>query len=1093
MRDLIRSLLRFFWAGPVFGAQQLSDALSPEGARRFDRLTKTAAAELNGPARTIYETGVRLQSDFFGGTDSGNTDANEGPLPPPRPASTGRLDMSSMVVLGEGLAAGMTNFSLSEPSQVSSFPAVLARQAGVSLAQPLFQPPGVGGAIGFEPWSVVVPSALQSTVFTQIPPPPAANLSVPGFTLADALRLRPRAPLVDAHDGKQTVANLILAVREIAYGAQPPLATQLECALNRNPTFAIVSLGFSEALQAAADGDPGQLPSASEWRSDFSSLVGRLRGAGCEVLVTTVPDPLDTAYFSDLAGACRVAKIDMDLLTDLWPIPADSYITLPGVNEMAFQILAGRFEPLPDNAVLPRSVGAEISSRVCVWNRIVRETAQHEGALVYDLHGFYAGLRRSGVAAGTRVLTADYLGGFYSLNGYYPGATGNALIAGEIMELIEREYDASFPAPDLAAIMAADPVAGYKPAPGPNWTRNQPPPQRGPAPPAPFRAASGAVSAKPAPTLPLTLPPGLEQVLPLNPSLSYFGDGLMALNENTPPTIQWGSGGNLLFGGLAMVDSHLSGSIRIRFSPPVNGQTNFELSFDSGLTGEDAVLMAPQFFRMPFQENRVDDIPGFVSAGVLDLNTGQVNPTPGANIFAQYSSSALTALRSVNPAFPAPPTKPLSFPGPYGSADIQFEQRPDGLLDFTFYGSTFVPLGPGIVWPLNFAGPGKQFATVPAAGTTIHPHLALSTRACAVEEHTGEPPEIRFNTIEEQILLTPVSSFGDIFTLHAAQLGGPATGRSHLMGRLQIQFGPRCGNSVPIAVSSTLAGGVLSPLDPTPIAQLFPGNLTPGPEGFDAILRFPLRSYSLNDLSVIDDPFDISVGAVDLRTGRLIHPLLHRGFINQDLIFALLRVEPRTPTNSFYFRGAGKLEQARHRAQVFHYFGNVHIPYPEGFLFPDPNLATGFPVGAASSLDPYLWFRAMSPARSPGSTKHASGHRILSNRGELFSYRFTIPADLASGQAEFEYENHSQAGRFRMHNLAWVASANSLTGSSEPDTFTFSCFGVWSKDGVEQVVQAAVQMYESREVQWIGIQVAQAEISNADSPLPASFYPVPTS
>jgi len=94
---------------------------------------------------------------------------------------------------------------------------------------------------------------------------------------------------------------------------------------------------------------------------------------------------------------------------------------------------------------------------------------------------------------------------------------------------------------------------------------------------------------------------------------------------------------------------------------------------------------------------------------------------------------------------------------------------------------------------------------------------------------------------------------------------------------------------------------MFAPLARTPLAELFPGQLTPGPEGFYENLRFPLQTYPLNDLAILDDPFDLSVGALDLQTGKLIHPLLHRAFINQDLLFALLRVEPRTPKKLFLF------------------------------------------------------------------------------------------------------------------------------------------------------------------------------------------------
>src|SRR5262249_11107098 len=154
-----------------------------------------------------------------------------------------------------------------------------------------------------------------------------------------------------------------------------------------------------------------------------------------------------------------------------------------------------------------------------------------------------------------------------------------------------------------------------------------------------------------------------------------------------------------------------------------------------------------------------------------------------------------------------------------------------------------------------------------------------------------------------------------------------------------------CGSTVPIAVSTTTAGGTLGLMDPTPLAQLFPGRLTPGPAGFYENLRFPLRTYSLNDLAIIDDPFDIAVGSVYLRSGRLCHPILHRGFNDQDLMFELLRVESCTPQSSFLFRGPGGFSKDRGRTSVFEFYGQVHIPYPSGFAFPDPNLATGFPIG----------------------------------------------------------------------------------------------------------------------------------------------------
>jgi len=295
-----------------------------------------------------------------------------------------------------------------------------------------------------------------------------------------------------------------------------------------------------------------------------------------------------------------------------------------------------------------------------------------------------------------------------------------------------------------------------------------------------------------------------------------------------------------------------------------------------------------------------------------------------------------------------------------------------------------------------------------------------------------------------------------------------------------------------MAVSTTTAGGILAPMDPTPIAQLFPGRLTPGPQGFYENLRFPLRTYSLNDLAIIDDPFDVSVGSLDLRTGRLIHPLLHRGFINQDLIFALIRVEPCTPQNSFLFRGPAELQRSRGGKSLFNYYGQVHIPYPPGFLFPDPNLATGFPIGKESALHPYLWMWALEDADVPDIV-NTGGGELISSRGEKFSYRFVIPGKPDRHQAEFEYENFAQQGKFRMHSLAWVGFGNSNTDPSSPDDFdtiTFTGFGIWSKAGLERVEQVAVQISTSSKAKYVGIQVGLADVSNVNTPMPPDAFPV---
>jgi hypothetical protein len=1124
MTELIRSMIRFSWAISLFGVKQLGNLFSPsDGLSSIDK-TSTAfqfvagAVEehLGGDVNSTFKAGDRLQRTIVDAIfnllpsipgqrpTNGSRGRQEGDHPqsstsiaattsPTRQVQSGRLNTTSFVVMGEGLAAGMGDFALTSETQIWSFPAQMAKQMQAKFVQPLLQPPGLRSLAGYADLPVLIPAPLQTTVLEQLPPVPVSNLSTPRLTLFDALDLRPVEPLIHRADTKQTAVNLVWGILPIAQGMPNPLPTQLEYALQQSPTFAVLELGYSEALEAAVRGNPDLLPEAGWFCSKYAEVITSLRDAGSEVLVLTIPNPLDTAYFSTLETASKILKAESAFLLDTYGLRRNDFLTANGLNEISFQMFSNAINDLPEGSVLREETASEISNKLYELNSKLSTIAQEKHALVYDLQRLFNTLSHEGISVGSRRLTGEYLGGFYSLNGYYPGQAGQAIIANEILNLLNREYGADFPLIDPSDVMLSDPVAAYQQAQGPSWTASdllQRASQSGPP-----SSASIDISDQPsalrlddvwrpleppdtAPAKPLQLPPEMDQVLPLSKTSSYFGDGISALNCRDEKEIQWGSCGNPLFGGLAMVDSHLSGSIRIKFSPPANNLTHFEISFMGGFAGDDSVLVAPQFFKMGFKRNRVDEVPGTVSSGTLNLVTGEVTDL---TLYARYSSTALLALVSVNPTFPK---QPLNFPGKYGSAYARFEQRSDGKLDFTFYGSTFVPLGKDIVWPLNFAGPSMQFATIPANGTVMHPHLQLSTKDSEAAEVLGGHLDIPFNSIQELTLYTHNSSFGDAFHLNVPTMGGAAKGRSELLGRLQVQFGGKTGNSVPIAVWALPPAGIMSALAESPVTEVFPGRLSGGPQGFNENLRFPQRTYPLDDLAILDDPFDISVGAIDLRTGRSINELLHRAFISQDLIFALLRVEPRTPKDSFYFRGPALLRRADDGHMVFRFRGIVRIPYPEGFKFPHPDFATGFTVGPNSYLDPFLWFHAVGDARGADFVKQGSASRVRASTGDEFSYSYVIPADPTRQQALFEYENHTQKGRFQLHSLAWVGFSHSGTSQSHDgpyDTVTFTGFGIWSKDGVRTLQQAAAQISTSPEKPYVGIQIASGDISNVNT------------
>ncbi len=591
--------------------------------------------------------------------------------------------------------------------------------------------------------------------------------------------------------------------------------------------------------------------------------------------------------------------------------------------------------------------------------------------------------------------------------------------------------------------------------------------------------------------VPLKLPPGLIQVLPLEKSTSYFGDALRAVHCPDDADNPYGTCGNLLFGGLVMTNSHVNGKIQIKFYPPVNNIAHFEITHPGGLSGDDSYLTAPQSYRLPVKSNLVFDDDQSISSGDLNLITGEVS---NLSVSVHFFNTALLALGIANPKLEAPV---IRFPGTYGSAWAEFEQRKDGLLDFTFYGTTFLPLGNSIKgdpvrFPLGVCDLPLNCATVVSAGTSLHPQLHLSTKPISDPDCGQDCPDIPYNTIQEFSTFGYASYFGDKFSLKIPELGGSGTGRSHLIGRLQVQFGEPVGGTVPFAVSSMPPAGLLAEPPKTPLSV--PG-VSVGLLGHNEFLKFPLLTYFLQDVAFADDPFDLQLGAIDLRTGRVIGGLLYRGFIAQDLLFTLLaQNDGRIAPDSFYFRGPAKFEKGTNGQTVFRFDGTVRVDFSD-FRFPSPDhvKAHSFLAGPGSYLDPFLKIQAMATTDAPRAVKSGSATAV-SSINDTFSYSYSIPCNPAGQTFSFEYTNNnsSKGGTFKMTSLANVHCTNSRSSQLSPgdyDTVTFSGFGSWSKDKDNGLHLATVQISTSKDFPYVSVMIdggltSDANTKPAEAPVP---------
>jgi hypothetical protein len=374
-------------------------------------------------------------------------------------AQQSAIDTTTMVVIGDGIAAGMTDFALREVAQKQAFPSLVAKQIGTPLPLPLIEAPGLGSVPGFPAMPVRAPGPFQTTVRSQFPPPVfVLNLSVPGAKVNDVTGRRPGWPLIQPNDMQQTLTNFILGYPALILNNDKPLWTALEYAQQMQPTFVVISLGYADVLDAAATGDTTKLPDVTAFTAGMTSVISKMKATQSNVIVLNVPDPLDSAYYTTLSGATAFTGASAAQMQSLFSLRADDLLTVNGLLAASSLILQNRGGVLPAGSVVPASSAAAISASVRALNAAIANIVQQQGVLSYDLNTLIHGLKVNGLTVGNNVYTADFNGGLYTMSGFYPGTTIQALIANGILGQLNSKFSKSYALIDIPSTAGSDPA-----------------------------------------------------------------------------------------------------------------------------------------------------------------------------------------------------------------------------------------------------------------------------------------------------------------------------------------------------------------------------------------------------------------------------------------------------------------------------------------------------------------------------------------------------------------------------------------------------------------------------------------------------------
>ncbi|MEX0928740.1 MAG: hypothetical protein WD266_00505 [Balneolales bacterium] len=286
------------------------------------------------------------------------------------------------------------------------------------------------------------------------------NLAVPGFMGLDVLHTY--TP-VNALDRVNPFFSLPLRDR----------GSQYNQALQIDPTFVILWVGNNEALGSALSGGVvGPYPPEDEsgfpapgFRSVLQQLLEPYGDGDTKIIMGTVPDVTSIPFVTEVGVATDEGvrayiagtpgdpdEVWSDTLTFygqapegiVRPVLASEYVLLDWLlmDPFSQEPVIGLHpdHPLPDSLWLSGSQLEEIGGAVDAYNNIIMEAAdQSDNIVVADINEFFNSVLSNGGIDGFEM---GLFGGLFSLDGVHPNKVGHAYIANEFIQVLNNEFGA---------------------------------------------------------------------------------------------------------------------------------------------------------------------------------------------------------------------------------------------------------------------------------------------------------------------------------------------------------------------------------------------------------------------------------------------------------------------------------------------------------------------------------------------------------------------------------------------------------------------------------------------------------------------------
>jgi len=233
--------------------------------------------------------------------------------------------------------------------------------------------------------------------------------------------------------------------------------SEVACAVAMKPTLILASIGNNDALQALTFGVPPTDPAV--FAAQYQQFLTGLAMSGATIVVSNVPDPTKIPYLipvPDFVKQCGVMPVGLPGTT-----VTNSDFVVPDL----FNIF-GPVNLCGDYFVRPAALVAQMQAAVAQYNATIKALAAKTGAVVFDLNGLFQRIVQHGYDVAGQRITAEPLGGFFSLDGIHPTNTGYAIIANGIIEVMNAKLHTHIPPVNVEQIAQMDPLLPVVPSSG---------------------------------------------------------------------------------------------------------------------------------------------------------------------------------------------------------------------------------------------------------------------------------------------------------------------------------------------------------------------------------------------------------------------------------------------------------------------------------------------------------------------------------------------------------------------------------------------------------------------------------------------------